>query len=356
MHAPDGFLNAATAVTTGAISATAISAGLRVTGRDLSERQVPLAGLAAAFVFAGQMMNFPVAAGTTGHLLGGALAAILLGPHLGALVVTVVVVVQALLFADGGLTALGYNILNMAIVPAYGGYALFVLGRKILPKSGASVVVAAAVAAMLSVVLSALAFSLEFALGGTATGIDPRTVTIAMVGVHVLIGLGEAAITGATVGSVMAVRPDLVHGARHLDAAGIANRAMKPLRPFLIGGAIITVLIAGVGSQFAAGSPDGLERVAQEQGFDSSAVDSAVAEGPLADYDAGLGSDGASVGVAGLVGVATIFVLAAIALTVVRRRGAPELEPIDLTVGEPMINLHDHDHQNGHVHARDRTH
>ncbi|HRE01533.1 MAG TPA: energy-coupling factor ABC transporter permease, partial [Ilumatobacteraceae bacterium] len=130
MHAPDGFLEVPVAVATAVIAAGFVTAALAVARRHLGDRQIPLAGVAAAFIFAAQMFNFPVAAGTTGHLLGGALAAILLGPWLGLLVVTVVVVIQALFFADGGLTALGYNVVNMAVVPAFAGWALFRLFRR----------------------------------------------------------------------------------------------------------------------------------------------------------------------------------------------------------------------------------
>ena len=140
MHAPDGFLEPGTALVTGLITLAVVAVSLRMAGRELGDRQVPLAGIAAAFIFAAQMFNFPVAAGTTGHLMGGALAAILLGPWVGTLVVTIVVVVQALLFADGGLTALGYNTMNMAIVTAFGGWAAFQLFRRFLPKSSAGVV------------------------------------------------------------------------------------------------------------------------------------------------------------------------------------------------------------------------
>ena len=135
MHAPDGFLEPSVAIITAVIALVAVSAGVRYAGRELGDRQVPLAGVAAAFIFAAQMVNFPVAAGTTGHLLGGALAAVLLGPWVGMLVVSVVVIVQAVLFADGGLTALGYNTINMAIVTAFGGWAAFVVLRKLMPRT-----------------------------------------------------------------------------------------------------------------------------------------------------------------------------------------------------------------------------
>jgi cobalt/nickel transport system permease protein len=171
--------------------------------------------LVAAFVFAVQMLNFPVASGTSGHLLGGALAAVLVGPAVGAVCVAVVLGVQALLFADGGLSALGLNVINMALLTAFGGYALFVVARRLLPRAPSSVVLASGVAAAVSVVLSALAFIGEYSVGGTGTA-SVSTVAAAMLSVHVLIGIGEGVITGLVVGAVLATRPDLVWGARDL--------------------------------------------------------------------------------------------------------------------------------------------
>src|SRR3954454_6411326 len=172
-----------------------------------------MAGLVAAFIFAVQMLNFPVASGTSGHLLGGVLAAVLVGPWAGALCVSVVLLAQGLLFADGGLSALGLNIVNMALVTALGGYVLFVVLRHVVPRTRAGVMVASGVAAGVGVVLASLAFTLEYAIGGNA-GASVATVGAAMVGVHTLIGIGEGIITALTVGAVVAVRPDLVHGVR----------------------------------------------------------------------------------------------------------------------------------------------
>jgi cobalt/nickel transport system permease protein len=163
-----------------------------------------------------QMLNFPVAAGTSGHLLGGVLAAVLVGPWAGAICVAVVLLVQAL-FADGGLTALGLNITNMALVGGVGGYAVFRLLRLVLPATKSAVAGAAGVAAGISVVLASVAFVVEYAIGGTG-GASVGTVLAAMVGVHTLIGIGEGIITALTVGVVLGVRPDLVHGAADLRA------------------------------------------------------------------------------------------------------------------------------------------
>jgi len=214
VHIPDGFINAGTSLGAGAVSAGGLAVCVRRSRETLAEKHVPLAGLTAALIFAVQMLNFPVAGGTSGHLLGGVLASVLVGPWVGALCVAVVLVVQAL-FADGGLTALGLNILNMAIVGALGGYALFAALRRILPRSRGGVLVATAVTAWLSVVLASIAFSIEYAIGG-AGGVDSSTVLGAMVGVHAIIGIGEAVITTLTVGAVLAGRPDLGYGASDL--------------------------------------------------------------------------------------------------------------------------------------------
>src|SRR3954451_10699730 len=190
MHIPDGFIDAGTSVGGGVVAAGGIGVSLRRAGQVLDEKRIPLAGLTAAFIFAVQMLNFPVASGTSGHLLGGVLAAVLVGPYLGALCVAVVLMVQALLFADGGLSALGLNIVNMSLVTSFGGYALFLVLRRLLPKGPGGVVTASGIAAGVGVVLASLAFSLEYAVGGTG-GASATTVAGAMVGVHVLIGIGE---------------------------------------------------------------------------------------------------------------------------------------------------------------------
>ena len=216
MHIPDGFINAPTSLAAGAVAAGGVGVSLRRAAQTLQEKQAPLAGLVAAYIFAVQMLNFPVAAGTSGHLLGGCLAAVLVGPWAGALCVSVVLLVQGLLFADGGLSALGLNIINMALVTAWGGYAIFLLLRRALPATRTGVTISAGVAAGLSVVLASLAFVVEYAIGGNG-GASVGTVVAAMVGVHTLIGIGEGIITALTVGVVLGVRPDLVYGAADLQ-------------------------------------------------------------------------------------------------------------------------------------------
>ncbi|MQY06344.1 Cobalt transport protein CbiM [Actinomadura sp. RB68] len=215
---PDGFIDAPVSIAAGAVAVAGVAVALRGARRELDDRTAPLAGLTAAFVFAAQMLNFPVASGTSGHLLGGALAAILVGPYTGVLCVAVVLLVQALLFADGGITALGVNIITMALVTVVVGYGVFRLLLRVLPKTRASATAAAFGGAVVSVPCSALVFTLIYAAGGTAD-VSVGKVAAAMVGVHVLIGIGEALITAVTVSSVLAVRPDLVYGARGMVKA-----------------------------------------------------------------------------------------------------------------------------------------
>lgn len=228
MHVPDGFLDAPTSLATGVMAVAGVSLALRGARRELDDRTAPMAGLVATFVFAGQMMNFPVATGTSGHLLGGALAAVLAGPWTAVLCLSVVLLVQALFMADGGITALGSNITLMGIVAVLVGWLVFRVLQAVLPRRTASVAPAAAVAAFVSVPATAAAFTALFALGGTAP-VDLDTVLAAMLAWHAVIGLGEAAITGLVVASVVAVRPDLVHGARRV----LAERELE-IRPPVI--------------------------------------------------------------------------------------------------------------------------
>ncbi|MDO9455786.1 energy-coupling factor ABC transporter permease [Nocardioides sp.] len=213
MHVPDGFLDAPTSVATGAVAVVAVGVSLRKAREELDDRTAPLAGLVAAFIFATQMLNFPVAGGTSGHLMGGAIAAVLVGPWTGVLATSVVFLVQCLLFADGGITALGTNIVLMGVTTVVVGWFVFRGVQAVLPRTTAMVPVAAGIGAFVSVPVAALLFVGLYAVGGAAD-IPLGQLTGAMVGVHVLIGLGEGVITFLAVGSIIAVRPDLVHGAR----------------------------------------------------------------------------------------------------------------------------------------------
>ncbi len=219
MHVPDGFLDAPTSIATGVVAAAGVGLALRKARGELDDRTAPMAGLVAAFVFAGQMINFPVGAGTSGHLLGGALAAVLVGPWTATLCLSVVLFVQALFMADGGVTAVGTNVLLMGLVGVVVGYAVFRLVLRLLASrlGLGAVAPAAAIGALVSVPTAAATFVLLFAVGGVAP-VDVGTVLGAMLAVHAVIGIGEALITGLVVASVVAVRPDLVRGARGLLA------------------------------------------------------------------------------------------------------------------------------------------
>ena len=223
MHIPDGFINVPTSMGAGIAAFGGVGVALRRSARTLADRQVPLAGLVAAFVFAAQMLNFPIAGGTSGHLIGGALAAILVGPWTAVLCMAVVVLVQAL-FADGGLTAIGLNMLNLAVVATLGGYAIFLGCRRLLPASRWGLSSAGGLAAGVSVLLAAMAFIVEFALGGPTDG-SLGSVTAAMLGVHTLIAFCEGAITAAALRLVLGTRPDLVHGAGVLGTQGMPATA-----------------------------------------------------------------------------------------------------------------------------------
>lgn len=199
-----------------AVSVAACGFALFRSRQRLGEKQVPMLGVTGSFIFAAQMLNFPVAAGTSGHFLGAALAAVLLGPFESCLVLSVVLTIQCLLFADGGLVALGTNVFNMGVVGGIGGYAILTVLRGILPKSRASLLASTAIAAWTSVMLAAAACSLELAFSGT---IELEKVLGAMLSVHAVIGIGEALITAAVVSMVLASRPDLVNGAPQFAGA-----------------------------------------------------------------------------------------------------------------------------------------
>ncbi|MFD4031599.1 energy-coupling factor ABC transporter permease [Streptomyces sp. NPDC058637] len=342
MHVPDGFINAPVSAVAGVVAAGAVAVSLRGARRELDERTAPLAGLVAAFVFAVQMLNFPVAAGTSGHLLGGALAAILVGPYTGVLCIAVVLLMQGILFADGGLTALGVNISVMGVVTVVVAYALFRGLVRVLPGGRRSTTAAAFVAALVSVPAAAVAFTLLYAVGGT-TDVPIGKVLTAMVGVHVLIGVGEAAITALTVGAVIAVRPDLVHGARGLaaplklrvdgelvdaPAAAPAPAAPRSTRKVWATGLVTALVLAGFVSFYASANPDGLEKVAADKGIDEKVEEHGAADSPLADYGVkDVENTRISGGLAGVIGVGVTVAVGSGVFRAVRRRRTPQ-EPV----------------------------
>jgi cobalt/nickel transport system permease protein len=207
MHIPDGFLSGGVATVLLLLAILAVANGLRVANAELDEARVPLLGVLAAFIFAVQMLNFPVAGGTSGHLLGATLAAVLLGPWIACLVMAVVLVTQCFAFADGGVSALGANIVNMGVLGALLAGFLIKALTPILPKSRGAFLGLVGVTSWLAVMIGAAATSAELAISGT---VPLGTVLPAMFGVHALIGIGEAVITVAAVSAVLASRPDLV--------------------------------------------------------------------------------------------------------------------------------------------------
>lgn len=265
MHIPDGFLSFTVSIICWVIAALILSVAIARSNKSLGERQIPLMGVMAAFIFAAQMINFPVAGGTSGHLLGGALAAITLGPWAGMLVMTAVITVQGLLFQDGGLLVMGANILNMGLITAVIGYGLY---RSVSTGNRTLKLTVAGIAAWLSVMAGALLASLQLWLSGTS---QLKIVIPAMLTVHALIGLGEALITVAALTFIFQTRPDLM---------GENSASAKGSRGWILAGALISLAVVLL-SPLASANPDGLNRVAANLGFIHAAQ---TRTGPLAGY------------------------------------------------------------------------
>lgn len=249
LHVPDGFLSLGLALLCWVLALVVIGLAVRNGRNAFDERLIPVAGIMAAFIFAGQMINFPVAGGTSGHMIGATLAAIVLGPWLAVLVMTAVIVLQALLFQDGGLVVMGANILIMGVIPVIISYGLF---RMVAQRSKNIKLATAGLAAWLSVMGAALVTALLLGFSGTSSF---RVVVPTMLGIHAVIGLGEALITAAALSFIMRARPQLVH------ESGTAGG-----RGWMVGGVVVILLVLLI-SPFASSFPDGLEWVAQQQGF-----------------------------------------------------------------------------------------
>ncbi|HIK27836.1 MAG: PDGLE domain-containing protein [Oscillatoriaceae bacterium SKW80] len=295
MHLPDGFISPPVAVVTGLASVAAVAVSLTRCRQAYGIRQAPVLGLTTAFVFAAQMVNFPVAGGTSGHLLGGTLAAVVLkSPWAGTLCITTVLIIQAVLFADGGITALGANALNMAVIGVWVGWGLTQVLHRILGGAKARLPLAAGIAAGISVVAAAIACAIELVLSGTAPA---NLVLPAMSGIHVLIGIGEGLITGGILTYLQKTQPDLL------------LKEQPQLENWLIVVSSI-FLIAGVLSLLASAWPDGLEKVAEELGFIQLAENARITvPTPFADYELqGWGKIGTSI--TGIVGSALSFAMA----------------------------------------------
>ncbi len=302
MHIPDGFIDGKTALTAAAISVAGVGLALRQVRRDLPARRMPLLGLAAAFLFAAQMVNFPVAGGTSGHLMGGVLVATLLGPSAAVVVLTTVLIVQCFLFADGGVSALGANVLNMGILGAGGGFLVFSLVARRM-KGARGRVTAIAFAGWCSTVLASVGCAGELAWSHTVSWSAGFTM---MTGTHMLIGIGEGTISALAYLAIQRTRPDLIP-----ELAKSDNQAVPGRRGELLGyGLLVALAIAVFVAPFACPLPDGLEVVAARLGFDQRSAGTAF-HGVAPDYRmTGIHSAAGATALAGALGTVVVFGLA----------------------------------------------
>ena len=295
MHVPDGFINAPVSIGTGVISFATLWAYVRSAKSLVADKLIALTGMMSALIFVLQMINFPIAAGTSGHLLGGALAVIVLGPNLGIICISIVVVIQSLLFADGGLSALGINVLNMAIITSLVGWLTISSWKKLFGEANISIISGSIVAGILSVVFSSIAFVFEYALGGTVS-VPLGSVLIAMVSSHLLIGLGEGVITALIVSLLLRVRSDLIYIK--------TNNDKKNSKSSFYGLFIFLLLSLTLITPYASSSPDGLESVAGDFGFSE---DSGIVL-LLEDYGiSGLNNDFLSTALSAVLGVVVVI-------------------------------------------------
>ncbi len=310
MHIPDGFLSVGVSIVLWVISIIVVGYALKRVGKDLGERQVPMMGVLAAAIFAGQMLNFAVAGGTSGHLMGAAIASILLGPWAAILVLTTVVGVQALIFQDGGLLVLGANIFNMAVIGVSVAYMAY---QTVLKLSGGrkwGIFAGGFLAGWLSVEVAALAVALQLAISGTS----PANLAIpTMAGIHAVIGIGEGLITLGALAFIYKSRPDMLQS--------------KEARP--VGGAVVWIvglllaLALAIASPLASSNPDGLEWVAEQNGFLDTAQGSLYQIIP--DYVfPGVTNEALATIIAGILGVLIVFGVAAGVAYLRRNRGVTE--------------------------------
>jgi cobalt/nickel transport system permease protein len=323
MHIPDGFLDAKTAGVSAVLAVGGIAIALRHARTCLPRSAVPLLGLAASFVFAAQMLNFPVAGGTSGHLVGGTLLAVLLGPSAAILAITCVLIVQCLAFADGGLLALGANILNMGIIVPTVGYLVYALVAAVARKRTGRLI-GLALGAWVSTVLAAAVCAGELAASGTVAW---NLALPAMAGVHAIIGIGEAAITVAVVMAVWKARPELAPDALALPGAVGGERVrvgdiqrLTRKRELVAYGVLVSIGLALFVSPLASSYPDGLEKFAEKVGIKEAMP---LVATPLADYKMpGIYWDWLSKGLAGVLGALVVLGIATVIGWALLRRGA----------------------------------
>jgi len=309
MHIPDGYISGPIAITSGVAAIVAVEVSAWRASRQLEEQphMVPLLATTGAFVFAAQMLNFPIGGGTSGHFLGAAAIAALLGPWNACMVMALVLTIQCFVFNDGGLTALGANIVNMGIVAGFGGYLAMRGIRAISLRGRTGYLIAAGIGSWMSVVLASAACALELAVSGTS----PLAVVMsAMVGTHAIIGVGEALITTAVLSAVLASRPDILPSWTGATSSG-ARAGRRRVWPVVVGGMATALLLAFVISPFASSAPDGLEKIATEQRFVERPVGGiSWTHSLFTDYAApGVKNERVSTGLAGVFGTAAIFVV-----------------------------------------------
>ena len=325
MHVLDGVFSAEVCAVTGVISLGAVGYSLHKLKDSLADRIIPMTGMMSALVFAGQMVNFPlIAAPVSGHLIGGVLAAVVLGPWAGCLALTLVLFVQCLLFADGGMAALGVNVLHMAVIGSLGGYAVYSFLRRLLGNGLSGTIAGAVTASWLSVMAAAALFCVEFRFSHYTTDYDFTNIFTLMVSVHSLIGIGEALITGVVVSFILSQRPDLVFSP---DASvGIAGS----LGRFSTAGIICALAMAAFLAPFASDFPDGLNAVAEETSFDTLQTDSVVFA--FTDYSVPLPLEGwqeskrwqkVSVSLAGVLGTFAVLLISTVLGRALKLRSSP---------------------------------
>lgn len=315
LHISDGLLSPSVSALFWILTVACIAWAVQRTNRTLDDRQVPLMGVMAACIFAAQMLNFPIAGGTSGHLLGGALAAIVLGPWAGVLVMTCVVALQALLFQDGGIVVMGANIFNMGVLTALAGSTIFYGLIRLTGRKSWGLMVSGFIAAWITVVLSAAMTSVQLAASGTASA---PVVFPAMIGVHLLIGIGEGLITTAALSFILATRPDLL-------PAWLGNELSGKSRPIstrqIVGSGLAIAILLALLSPLASSAPDGLEFVLTRLGIGATSGPSATSPvGVLPDYTIPGLEGGLSTILAGLVGVLIVVAIGYSLAMLIRRR------------------------------------
>lgn len=302
MHIPDGFLDTKTIVATTTLSAVGFSIALRNLKNRIIPRQVPMMGLAAAFVFVAQMLNFPIIGGTSGHLIGSVLTAVLLGPGAAVIIITLVLFVQCLFFADGGLLALGANVFNMAIIGSLFGYSIYRTIYKYSPTEKGRYL-AIGFASWCSTVLASIFCAGELACAGT---VNWKMAFPAMANIHMLIGIGEGLITTLVIATIRRTRAELLS----IDVQKITPSRYKE---FIIYGVIIIIGLILFVLPFISKLPDGLEKVAAILGFEYKTLAEPIIPSPITDYQfPGIGSPVPATWIAGVVGAVVVFFLASI--------------------------------------------